>query len=124
MQTAKKTLISAAAGIATHQLTQLVSSWDLQRLLTPLGLTRRRSTWPTNLAFLGAGVLVGGVTALLLAPSSGEEARAKLAKKAGELGDAASKQVRELGEQVRREADALRASESNNQSPVQMEAPD
>lgn len=86
----------------------MISDVQFDDLLRPLGLTRRHSSWPQNLALLGAGALVGGVAALLLAPSSGQETRARLAKKAEELGAAASKQAREFGEQVREEVDAAR----------------
>lgn len=114
MNTATKRLLATAAGIATNQLTHRLSGWDSRRLISPLGSTRQPSAWPTNLAFLGAGALIGGLTGLLLAPSSGSETRAKLARKARELGDAASKQVLELGEQVRQKADVFDHDEDTN----------
>ena len=51
--------------------------------------------------------MVGGVTALLLAPSSGAQIRARLARKAGEIGEATSKKAREIGEEIRDEVIAL-----------------
>ena len=109
MTSARSSLMSGIAGIATagiaHSLSDLGSS-----LLRPLGLRRRHSSWPQNLAYLGTGILVGGVGALLLAPSSGAQTRERIAKKAGDLKDSASKQVHALGEQMHREVDGLRLS--------------
>jgi hypothetical protein len=122
MQTVPKTLLSAAAGIASTRLAHLMSDLDLNVLIRPLGLTQRRSSWPQNLAFLGAGIVAGGVAALLLAPSSGRETRARFATRARELSDAASKQGREIGEQVREEIDAPEPSADDNQPAIQTEA--
>jgi len=88
MPNTKRTLLSLGAAIATTKLAHMVSGMELDDVLRPVGLARRRRQWPGKLAFLGAGIVVGGVTALLLAPSAGEQARARVAKKAGELGDA------------------------------------
>lgn len=115
MHNAKATLLSALAGITTTGIAHMISDLGVNDLLRPLGLARRRSSWPQNLTYLGAGIVVGGVTALLLAPSSGEETRARLVKKAGELGEAASKQAHELGERVRDEVETLHADADNNQ---------
>jgi hypothetical protein len=120
MQNVRKTLLSAAAGMATTGLAHAISDWDVDVLLRPMGLMRRRSAWPQNLALVGAGIFIGGVTALLLAPASGQETRAKLAANAEKLGDSASNQLREVGEQVRREVDALRPG--NNQASVEQQA--
>jgi glycine/D-amino acid oxidase-like deaminating enzyme len=121
MSTARKTLLSAAASIATTGIAHMISDFGANDLLRPFGLARRRSSWPQNLAYLGAGVVLGGVGALLLAPSSGEETRARIAKRAKELGDAASKQVRSLEDHVRDEVEALHSREDNNQHSVRAE---
>jgi hypothetical protein len=121
MHTAKTTLLSALAGITTTGIAHMISDLGVNDVLRPLGLARRRSSWPQNLAYLGAGVVVGGVGALLLAPSSGAETRARLARKTEELGEAASKHAREFGDQVRDEIDAVRLGAHNNQSSVQAE---
>jgi len=89
MQKVRSTLLSLGAAIASTQLAHMVSALELDDVLRPVGLSRRRSRWPGQLAFLGAGIVLGGVGALLFAPTSGEEARLRLAKKAGELGEAA-----------------------------------
>lgn len=50
------------------------------------------------LAGLVLGGLVGGITALLLAPAPGEETRRRLAEKAEEATEEARKRVEEYGE--------------------------
>src|SRR6478609_8115687 len=107
MPNTKRTLLSLGAAIATTKLAHMVSGMELDDVLRPVGLARRRRQWPGKLAFLGAGIVVGGVTALLLAPSAGEQARARVAKKAGELGEAALRKAREARQELRDEVSAL-----------------
>ena len=113
MQKFKSTLLSLGAAIATTKLAHLFSDLELDDVLRPVGLTRRHSRWPGHLAFLGAGIVVGGVSALLLAPTNGEEARLRLAKKAGELGEAAVKRAREVGQELREEASLMSSKREN-----------
>lgn len=119
MNTAKKTILSAAAGLASTRIAQMVSGMDANDFLRPLGLTRRRSSWLPNLALLGAGVVIGGVGALLFAPTSGADTRARIAKRANELSDAASVQVHELSEHVRDGVSAMRHVDENSQVSAQ-----
>jgi hypothetical protein len=106
MPKARNALLSVGAALATTQLAHLVSSLELDALLRPLGLSRRHRHWRGNLGFLAAGVLVGAAGALLLAPATGGEARARVGKKAGELGQAALKKAREVGAELREEMNA------------------
>lgn len=115
MNKARNALLSLGAAIATRRLVHLVSSLELDDVLRPVGLSRRQDRWRGNLAFLAAGVVVGGVAALLLAPSSGGATRARLAKKAGELGEAALKTGREVGQEIRDEVSALRPTRGNGE---------
>jgi hypothetical protein len=108
MQPVRNVLLSVGIAMATRKLLRTFSGLDADTLLGPIGLTRRRSHWPENLAFIGAGIVVGGVTALLLAPGSGRETRAQVAKTAGKLSDAAAEQVRQAGRELRDEARAAR----------------
>jgi|SRR4051812_23537362 hypothetical protein len=98
MRTARNTLLGLAATIATTKLVHLVSSLELDEVLRPMGLSRRQRHWPGNLACLAAGVLVGATGALLLAPATGRETRARVAKKASELGQSALEKAREVGD--------------------------
>ncbi len=107
MQNLKSTLLSLGAAIATTKLAHLVTSVELNDVLRPVGLSRRRAQWPSNLALLGAGIVVGGVAALLLAPSSGEQTRARVARKASELGEVALQKARDLGQDIRDEVAVL-----------------
>ena len=97
MYRTKNTLLSLGAAIAGTKLVRLISDLELDDVLRPIGLARRRGYWPQNLALLGAGIVVGGVTALLLAPSSGQQSRARLAKKADELVEVSVTKAREIG---------------------------
>ena len=107
MQTVKNTLLSLGAAIATTKLAHMVSGLEFDDMLRPVGLARRRARWPGNLALIGAGIFVGGALAILLAPASGQETRARVAKKAGELGEVALKKARDMGEELREEVSAL-----------------
>src|SRR6188768_2064704 len=107
MQTVKNTLLSLGAAIATTKLAHMVSDLEFDDMLRPVGLSRRRARWPGNLALIGAGIFVGGALAILLAPASGQETRARVAKKAGELGEVALKKARDMGEELRDGVSAL-----------------
>lgn len=104
MQTAKNTLFSLAAGIAGTHLAHMISDLRFDGVLRPLGLARRSYGWAGKLAFLGAGIAIGGATAMLLAPASWAETRRELAKKADKLGAVAAQKARAFGEQVREQA--------------------
>lgn len=81
MSQSKKAAVSLAATLLTRKIGALASGIELNDLLRPLGLTRRRSHVAETLLTLGAGIAVGGTAALLFAPSSGKEMRARVAKK-------------------------------------------
>lgn len=110
MHKARNTLLSIGVAIAGTKLVQAMSGLEFNDLIRPLGLARRRGNWPEHLLLLGAGVLVGGATALLLAPSSGRVARERIATKVDELGAAASRKVREYGFDMGQDADAERGN--------------
>jgi gas vesicle protein len=69
-------------------------------VLGRVGLARNRSHVGENLAYLGAGVLVGAGAALLLAPMSGSDTRARLGRKIDELGEAAANAVEAVENKV------------------------
>jgi hypothetical protein len=117
MQKTRNALLSLGAAIATTKLAHTVSGLGLDDVLRPLGLAQRRRHWPGHLAFLGAGIFVGGALALFLAPASGEQTRARVAKKAGELGEVALKKARDLREELREEVSALSPHFGNGGTP-------
>ncbi len=90
MVRAKKALLSLGAALATKKLVSLPSRLDLDGLLPPMGLARRRTHWGEIAATLGVGLAVGGVVALLVTPSNGKETRARLLSKLRALGDSAT----------------------------------
>lgn len=101
MHKARNTVLSIGAAIATSKLASLIFGLELDDVLRPMGLSKRRARWPENLSYLGAGVALGGVTALLLAPSSGQEARQRLVEKADALSGAAAKKMTQLTDDLR-----------------------
>jgi len=116
VQKVRNVLLSVGVAIATRKILRTISSLDFDAMLRPIGLSQRRRHWPENLAFLGAGIVVGGVTALLLAPQSGEETRARVAKTAAKLGEAAAEQVRQAGRELREETNLARSSPDNGEA--------
>jgi hypothetical protein len=98
MKNVRNILLSIGAAIASTKIIRAVSDIELDDVLAPVGLSRRRSHIGTDLAMLGAGILVGGAAALIFAPMSGQETRRRLSEKADELGDAAAQKLRELRE--------------------------
>jgi len=106
MKTMRNTLLSVGAAIATTKLAHMVSALEFDDVLRPVGLARRRRHWPGNLALISAGIVVGGALAILLAPARGQETRARVAKKAGELGEVALKKAKDVAEDLRDELTA------------------
>jgi hypothetical protein len=107
MKNTKATLLSMGAAIASAKLSRAISTLELDDLLRPMGLERRHAEWPAKLAFLGAGIVVGGVAALLLAPASGALTRTRLARKAEALTEAASIKARTLGDELGERVNAM-----------------
>ncbi len=121
MHKARNSMLSVAATIAATKLVHLVSSLDLDDVLKPVGLARRRREWPGKLALLTVGVLVGATGALLLAPATGDEARARVAKKALELKQSALKKAREVGEELRQERPATSGARADGDASAAVE---
>jgi YtxH-like protein len=98
---AKKMMMSIGTAIAASKLAHIASGVRFDDLLGTMGLSRRRSHILENLLFLGAGAAVGAGAALLLAPTSGRETRARIGKEVSRLSEAASDAVRETTESAR-----------------------
>ena len=98
---ASKVIMSIGSAIAATKLAQMASSVRLEDVLGTVGLSRRRSHALENLLFLGAGAAVGAGAALLFAPASGRETRARIGKEVSKLSEAASDAVRETTESAR-----------------------
>lgn len=74
-------------------------------LLDRAGL-QRKTTLGQHALWVGAGVLVGGVVALLLAPSSGKDLRKTLRRTARDAGDRLEDAAERVSEGARHLADA------------------
>jgi hypothetical protein len=114
MQNVRNILLSIGAAIASTKIIRAVSDLGVEDVLSPFGLSRRRSHLAQDLALLGTGIIVGGAAALIFAPSSGRETRERLAKKADELGGAAADKLRELRDEVRPRLGNAQMSESHH----------
>jgi hypothetical protein len=99
--TAKKMLMSIGTAIAASRLAHMASGFRFEDVLGTVGLARRRSHVLENLLFLGAGAAVGAGVALLVAPMSGRETRARIGKEVSKLTEAASDAMRETTESAR-----------------------
>ncbi|HEX6273971.1 MAG TPA: YtxH domain-containing protein [Polyangiaceae bacterium] len=99
--TAKKMLMSIGTAIAASRLAHMASGFRFEDVLGTVGLSRRRSHVLENLLFLGAGAAVGAGVALLVAPMSGRETRARIGKEVSKLTEAASDAMRETTESAR-----------------------
>jgi YtxH-like protein len=91
-----KMLISLGAALATSKVAHSISRIDADDLLGTIGLARRRNHFLMDAALVGAGAVIGAGVALLLAPTSGAEARAKLSEKLDDLGEAATTALRDV----------------------------
>jgi hypothetical protein len=114
MRTLRNIVLSIGAAVAGTKIVRAVSDLEMDDVLAPIGLSRRRSHIVQDIALLGAGMVVGGAVALIFAPMSGTETRQRLARKADELGDAAAEKFREIRDEVRPRLGNSHVSESQN----------
>jgi hypothetical protein len=81
LNTIKAMLMSMGVGVASAKVAYAISTFELDDALRPLGLARRHSEWPAKLAFLGVGIVIGGLGSLLVARTNGSSTREKIAGK-------------------------------------------
>jgi hypothetical protein len=105
--TAAKMLMSVGSAIAASKLARSISDVEPEDLLGLLGLSRRRSHVAEDIAFLLTGVVVGAGAALLLAPESGAQTRARIGKELEKLQEGAAEAVREAAQGVKEAAPSL-----------------
>jgi len=88
--------------------------------LAAIGLARRTGVGAPAMASFAAGAILGGVAALLLAPSSGEELISKLGTRIQALRDTAKRLgVGEITDNTKEKADRPRASNHSKQASAQ-----
>src|SRR5688572_3496458 len=71
MEKITATLLSIGAAMLSAKVARAVSTLRVDDVLRPFGLAQRHGEWPAKVAFLGAGLLLGGVGVVLFAPASG-----------------------------------------------------
>ena len=96
-----KVLLSLGSVVAASKLAHMASSLRFEDVLNSMGLARRRSRLRDGLILLGAGAAAGAATALLFAPASGRQTRARLGKEFSKVGEAATEAVRETAASAR-----------------------
>jgi hypothetical protein len=85
MQTRKASLLSIGAAVVSASVARATSALGIDGAFRPFSLVRFRGEWAGRLAVLGAGMLVAGVGALLLAPASVARPRSRIAKGSGRV---------------------------------------
>jgi hypothetical protein len=95
MNKTKAMAVSLGAAVASAKVAYALSTFELDDLFRPVGLVRRHREWPKSLVFLGTGIVIGSVGALLLARSS---TRDGIAKKARKPGDPATNSIKSSSE--------------------------
>jgi hypothetical protein len=86
-------LLSIGTAVVASRIARSISNINADGILGRVGLARNRSHIAENLMYLGAGVVVGAGTALLLAPATGRDTRARMGKKLDQLGRVAADAV-------------------------------
>lgn len=86
-------LMSLGAAVAAGRVVNTLTGFRADDVLCALGLSRRRNTSMENAALIGLGVVLGAGTALLLAPTDGEEARRRVSEGLSKARDASAKLV-------------------------------
>jgi|EndMetStandDraft_4_1072995.scaffolds.fasta_scaffold20900_2 hypothetical protein len=92
---AKKLWVSLGAAVASSGLARTLSNFEADDLYGLVGLERRRSHALEIVGLLSLGAVVGAGAALLMAPSTGRDTRAKLGKGLEKLGEVATEAARE-----------------------------
>jgi hypothetical protein len=105
---------SASHGLrALRPMVQDASLELVDGLLDRAGL-QRKTTLGQHALWVGAGVLVGGVVALLLAPSSGKDLRKKIQRTARAASDRLEDAAESVSEGARHLADAAHGGSSEH----------
>jgi hypothetical protein len=96
-----KILLGLGTAVTAGKLAHMASSAQWDDVLGSVGLAPRRSHFFENVLLVGAGAVLGAGVALLLAPASGPQTRARIGKEFSKLSDAATEAVRETRESAR-----------------------
>jgi hypothetical protein len=94
-----KTALAIGSAIGARQLARSIQGLEMNDVLAPVGLERRRSTLDRVLpaaAWLGLGTILGAGVALLLAPRSGKETRARVTEQLDEAKERVGREIRSM----------------------------
>ena len=97
-----KFLLSIGSAVLASRIARTIQGVDADTVLGRVGLARNRSHIAENLPHPGAGLMVGAGAALLLAPESGRDTRARIGRKIDELGEAAASAVESVENHISR----------------------
>lgn len=93
MSLVSKALITAATVFVSNEARRYASALELDDVLRPMGLQRRSSHLGESLLFMGAGVVVGGAAAMILASTTRNDIAEWLSRRAKETVDDAKDAV-------------------------------
>lgn len=101
MSLISKVLMAAATAFAGEQLRRFVGGLEVDNILQPIGLARRRSHSGESMLFLAAGIVVGGAATVALTSSSRKELIAWLSNVAKKSVDEVVDEVEAVVEDVK-----------------------
>ncbi len=107
-----KALLSVASIVAGHEIKRLMSDLELDDLLRPVGLERRRSHAGGSLLYLSAGLVLGGAAVIAFSPSRRAQVAKWLSHEPKDSGGAADE------ENATEDVYAPEKSGGNNQTPI------
>lgn len=81
MSISSKFLMSVATVLADKDVRSLIGKLEVDDILEPIGLTRRRTHLGESLLFMGVGVVMGGAAAFALASTRKKEVISWLSEK-------------------------------------------
>jgi hypothetical protein len=120
MSLSSKALMTVATAFAGNELRRFIGGLEMEDLLHPVGLTRRRSHLGESLLFMSAGIVVGGAAAVIFATSKRTDVIAWLSKAAKESVDEIDAAVDEVAKPDAHKKEKVREhreSDSDNHQP-------
>ncbi len=113
-----KALFTVASIVAGHEIKRLMSDLELDDLLRPVGLERRRSHLGGSLLYLSAGVALGGAAVLVFSPSKRRQVAEWLSREPAESQGSEDSAGSPEDETVTESVHAPDKSGGNNQPPI------
>lgn len=105
MSVSSKILMTVATVLADKELRSCISNLEVDDILEPIGLARRRTHLGGSLLFMGTGIVIGGAAAIVLASTRKKEVISWLSKRVKDSVDAVEEVV--AAESKVEQADAI-----------------